>query len=223
MKFKRTVVLSAMLGMSFTALAQEDATEDKTPLKAITTIGSGEMFQHIDLDKVASDLSRRQELQIEQDMLSNETAATIARMESLHNLSEEETLRYIRENVPMQVRVLGKEQSMAWLQAQYEKEVDGLGREVVWQSSSNNVFVPDVDTQAHVSSQPKNGIQALSEAELEKLRALNNPTVDAESKPQPSPKNTTKAEPVENSKTDRRFVTPQTVTVDTVKIGRAHV
>ena len=193
MKFKRTVVLSAMLGMSFTALAQEDATEDKTPLKAITTIGSGEMFQHIDLDKVASDLSRRQELQIEQDMLSNETAATIARMESLHNLSEEETLRYIRENVPMQVRVLGKEQSMAWLQAQYEKEVDGLGREVVWQSSSNNVFVPDVDTQAHVSSQPKNGIQALSEAELEKLRALNNPTVDAESKPQPSPKNTTKA------------------------------
>lgn len=214
MYFKQSALLVS-LTLAFSISAQEPPAEPKKAIPPVTTIGTGQMFDHIDTDELADFLERRSTLQTQQDLLGNETATIQAQSESIVNLNEKERLEYIRKTVPIEVRVLGEAQSLEWLQAQYDKQVDGKTRKTVWASSNSNIFVPDTGIARSNNASKNDTVSALTEEEMQRLRDLNNLEGDQPSATPVVKIEQPKAETAPVS-TDRQFVKPTSVNADKV-------
>tara|TARA_R110001592_G_scaffold111525_6_gene308800 strand:+ start:11047 stop:11925 length:879 start_codon:yes stop_codon:yes gene_type:complete len=221
-KINKTVLaLSLTAIMSSSVTAQEGAGSvvaqgiASDAIKEVNKQDSISTILEINVGNVTRDTLERSALKTKQDVNQNRTAAYQSTVDMLEVKAEVERREYIEKNVPIEVRVHGRDASLAWIDKNESQQQQKAGKSIVWASSTDNLYVPISKTSKKADSPVSS--EGLTDKDIEKLKAMGLVVPGSENQnktdEQPEPKQTQT-----QTQTERTFISPVGVSADRVVI-----
>lgn len=196
--------------LSTSALAQTDTVTvdaDKEKIRSILSIDAQDII----------DVDERSSVRVQSDLNGNKQEAIQSEVNLLNVEAEATKLRYIKDVVPIEVRVLGMEASLSWLQMQAAKKTSEKDASPIWASSEDNLYIPIETSVAAVSTSPVKTTTTITHDDAQKLKELGLVIANG-SEGVEKPSKTAEPERKETRTVERAFVNPTSVTVERVVV-----